>query len=233
MKRFFAIALLLCAGTLSGVGALAAQTEAIKGQILEVKDVDSYTYLLLKTSKGEVWTAVPTAQVKKGATVTVENAEQMDNFESKTLKKKFPVIFFGTLAPIKLTPAEEAAKIASAHANVVKTAPLTDVKVAKAAGADAHTVADLNGKAAALKDKAVLVRAKVVKYSANIMGKNWLHLRDGSGSAKDGSDDILVTSQDTAKVGDEVTIKGVLRTNKDFGAGYAYKVIVEEGKVQK
>lgn len=235
MKRFFAIALLLCSGTFWGAGAWAQQVVVIKGLVQEVIDVESYTYLLLKTDTGDTWTAVTKAPIIKGATVTVEDAEQMDNFESKVLKRKFPKIFFGKLAKTKLTAAEEAAQVAAAHGGAAKQpAPAAaSVKVAKATGADAYTVGELNTKATTLKDKPVLVHATVVKFSANIMNKNWVHLRDGSGVAKDGSDDILVTTQDQAKVGDVVTLKGVLRTNKDFGAGYMYKVIVEDGKLQK
>jgi hypothetical protein len=32
-------------------------------------------------------------------------------------------------------------------------------------------------------------------------------------------------------VGDVVTVKGVLHVDKDFGAGYAYPVIVEDAKI--
>src|SRR5471030_1039771 len=70
----------------------------VKGEVLEVKDVDSYTYLRLKTKDGETWAAVNTAALKKGAKVTIENAMVMTNFESKTLKKTFSTIVFGTLA---------------------------------------------------------------------------------------------------------------------------------------
>ena len=83
-----------------------------------------------------------------------------------------------------------------------------------------------------LKDKPVLVRGKVVKYNAGIMGKNWVHLRDGSGSAADNTNDVLVTTANQAKVGDVVTVKGIVHTNKDFGAGYAYKVLIEEATLQ-
>ena len=86
---------------------------------------------------------------------------------------------------------------------------------------------------AELKDKPVLVRAKVVKYNGGIMGKNWVHLRDGSGAAADGSNDLLVTTAEPAKVGDIVNAEGVVRTNKDFGSGYAYKVMIEDAKLKK
>jgi hypothetical protein len=65
------------------------------------------------------------------------------------------------------------------------------------------------------------------------MGKNWLHLQDGSGKAQDGSNDLLVTSQDLAAVGDVVTARGTVRTDVSFGAGYAYAVLVEEAAVRK
>jgi hypothetical protein len=107
-----------------------------------------------------------------------------------------------------------------------------DVKVPKAAGANAYTVADVLTKGAELKGKTVLVRGKIVKYNPEIMGKNWLHLRDGSGAAASGSNDILVTTSQTAKKGDVVTAKGIVRTDKDFGAGYSYKVLIEEATLQ-
>ncbi len=72
-----------------------------------------------------------------------------------------------------------------------------------------------------------------MKYNAGIMGKNWIHLRDGTGSAADKTNDVLVTTADEAKVGDVVTVKGVVRTDRDLGSGYSYKVLVEEAKLQK
>jgi hypothetical protein len=87
-------------------------------------------------------------------------------------------------------------------------------------------------KGAELRDKTVLVRGKVVKYNAGIMGKNWIHLRDGTGSVEKETNDVLVTTTGSAKLGDIVTAKGVVHTDKDFGAGYAYKVLVEDATLQ-
>ncbi len=208
----------------------ATATSVIKGEVLEAKDVPNYTYLRLKTASGEVWTAVATAKVKKGDKVSVENAEQMDNFESKSLKKTFPKIFFGSLAA---APGAATAQVSAAHAGAKQNDFKGDVKVAKATGAQAHTVSEIIGQSAALKDKPVLLRARVVKYSASIMGKNWLHLRDGSGSAAKADQELLATSTDEAKLGDTVLLKGTVRKDKDFGAGYAYKVMIEDAKLQK
>lgn len=201
----------------------------LKGTIVEIKDVESYSYLRLKTKDGETWAAVARAPLKKGAQVAIENAMVMTNFESKALKRTFPTIVFGNLAG----DMPSAGEMAKAHGGVQpKAADIADVKVEKAAGADARTVAEVVTKGAELKDKSVSVRAKVVKFSPGIMGKNWVHLRDGSGSANDNSNDLLVTTNDTTQVGAVVVAKGTVRTDKDFGAGYAYKVLVEDAKLQ-
>ena len=55
---------------------------------------------------------------------------------------------------------------------------------------------------------------------------------DGSGNAGDGSNDVLVTTAAQAKVGDVVTLAGTVRTDKDFGSGYSYKVLVEDAKLE-
>jgi VCBS repeat-containing protein len=81
--------------------------------------------------------------------------------------------------------------------------------------------------------KTVSIRGTVVKYNEGVMGKNWIHLQDGSGDAKLGTNDITVTSLDGAAMSGTITIQGTVRTNKDFGAGYSYAVIVEDAKVVK
>jgi hypothetical protein len=231
MKNYSAIAVLLATTLVATAWANNAQNTSpmpgnvLSGIVLEVKDVDSYTYLRLKTKEGETWAAVGKAQIKKGSTVSIENTMVMTNFESKSLKKTFPTIIFGTL------PVSEK-ETASAHAGVAKVQDSTPIKVSRATGANARTVAEIVSQGKDLKDKPVELHAQVVKFSPAIMGKNWVHLRDGSGSAADGSNDILVTSAGKTKVGDVVTVTGVVRVDKDFGAGYVYKVLIEDGNIQ-
>ena len=113
-------------------------------------------------------------------------------------------------------------------------APATSepIKVEKAKGADAYTVSEAYEKAGKLDKKAVVVRGKVVKVSKGIMGKNWVHLRDGSGDPGKGTNNLVVTTQDDPNIGDVVTAKGTLYKDKDFGSGYKYQVIVEEATVK-
>ncbi len=221
---------------------------SITGTVLETMDAAGYTYILLKTPKGEIWAAVNKTTVKKGSEVTVVNAVPMDGFESKTLNRKFDHIVFGSLstgtgaaaglsppASGHASPGEQAqAAMAEQHA-AVGNAPVSagKIKVKKAEGANGKTVAEIFAGKASLKDATVAVRGKVVKYNPGIMGKNWIHLRDGSGSREKKDDDITVTTLDSAAVGDIVLVKGTLHLDRDFGAGYAYPVIIEDAKVLK
>jgi hypothetical protein len=104
------------------------------------------------------------------------------------------------------------------------------LSVEKAAGG--KTIAEVWAGKAAMHDSEVAIRGQVVKFLPSIMGKNWLHLGEGSGSHAKGDDDITVTTQNVAKVGNVVTVTGTLRLDKDFGAGYRYPVIVEDAKIR-
>jgi hypothetical protein len=63
------------------------------------------------------------------------------------------------------------------------------------------------------------------------MGRNFVHVQDGTGDAKAGTNNLVVTSKQTAAVGDKVTISGVVVVNRDFGSGYSYPLLIEEATV--
>jgi len=126
-----------------------------------------------------------------------------------------------------------AGNAASAGGKGTKAPASSDpIKVEKAKGANAFSVSETYENAAKLDKKTVVVRGKVVKVSKGIMGKNWVHLRDGSGDEATGTNNLVVTTQDVPKAGDVVTAKGTLYKDKDFGAGYKYRVIVEKATVK-
>ncbi|MDO8925514.1 MAG: nucleotide-binding protein [Sideroxyarcus sp.] len=212
--------------------------DTVQGKVIKFRNIDNFTYILLNTDRGEIWAAVIKAPVKKGDTVTVENVIVMENFKSKALNQTFKKILFGKLgsagASPNVSPAGSSSLGAAFSVNPRKNLDtINAAPVDKAGGANAMTVAEVMTKSAELKGKPVVVRGKVVKYNAEIMGTNWIHLQDGSGSAADDSNDILVTTSATAKVGDVVTVEGVVATDKDFGAGYSYKVLIEQASVRK
>jgi hypothetical protein len=234
MKAVFALCLVLAAAAApAGEPPASASPAVVKGVVQEVKEAPGFTYLRLKTRDGETWAAVRTATVKPGAEVTIENVVVMRDFESKSLKRKFETIVLGDLAGAGAGARGGGNAAASPHAGPAGAASVGDVQVPKASGPNARSVAEIMTRGAELKGKPVVVRGKVVKYNPGIMGRNWIHLRDGSGSAADGTNDVLVTSTNDVKLGDVVTMRGTVRTDADFGSGYSYKVLVEEATLQK
>jgi len=120
-------------------------------------------------------------------------------------------------------------RIAIAALVTALVAPLSFAAVADEA--PQKTVAALYQEKAALSGKTVRTQGKVVKVNNGIMGRNFLHVQDGTGDAGNGSNDLIVTSKDTAQVGQQVAVSGKVTLNRDFGAGYMYPLLLEEASV--
>ncbi|WP_310451052.1 hypothetical protein [Sulfuritalea sp.] len=102
---------------------------------------------------------------------------------------------------------------------------------AGAADAKVQTVAALNQNKATLAGKTISAQGKVVKVNNGIMGRNFVHVQDGTGDAATATNNLIVTSKQTAAVGDQVTVSGVVVVNRDFGAGYSYPLLIEEASI--
>ena len=133
-------------------------------------------------------------------------------------------------APTAAAPAGPAAMPAD-HPQARPTGEVDLTGILKAEGG--KSVVDVYTEKAALANQKVVVRGKVVKTNAGIMGKDWVHVRDGSGA--EGANDLTVTANAgaaPAKVGDTVLVTGTVALNKDFGMGYQYPVLVEDAEVK-
>ena len=204
----------------------------------------------METANGKKWAAVKKAQVKVGQEVAIAGAMLMKDFTSKSLDRTFEEIYFGSLAGDKAMgeagkmppghpPTASAGKAAMVHGegggagqgtSGAKKQPQMDVgdPLEKAAGPDGRTVAEVFKQGGELSGKPVSVRGKVVKVNKGILGRNWVHLQDGTGSADTGDHDLTLTTKEDAKLGEVVVAKGTLATDKDFGSGYKYAVILED-----
>ena len=206
------------------------------GKVLETMNGGGYTYIYLEKKDGEKkWYAVPAGVVKVGEQVEVMQGMDMGKFTSKALNRTFDSINFSGGIVI---PEDDEAIIRKAHEGIVtdtaaKSESETPIKVEKAGGPNAFTVAEIYRDKQALAGKQIVVRGKVVKVSAGVMGKNWIHLRDGSGDAAKGTHNLIVTSQDLPKTGDVVTMSGDFFQDKDFGSGYKYDVIIENATIKQ
>lgn len=207
----------------------AAQEDAyLSGKVVETMNSGGYTYVRIEKNGKKPWVAVPQTEIKVGQQVTFYPGMDMANFKSNTLNRTFDhIIFSPGVAAEGTSSGVHGAKTAAAPVSTEK------IKVEKATGSDAFTVSEIHAKAGELDKKTAVVRGKVVKVSEGIMGKNWIHIQDGTGDVSTGNNKLVVTSQDLPTVGDVVTMKGVIYKDKDFGAGYRYSVIMEEAAIQR
>jgi len=247
-KSLFASSVIFLAGAMSGATAMAAGQAAatapaaggLAGKVVETMNAASYTYVQIDTGAKKVWAAAPQFAVKVGDRVVVADGMPMNNYQSKSLNRTFDVVYFSgnisvngaaTVAP---APAAGAAELPKGHppmtaAGAMAAAPAApDLKNIKRAEGG-QTVEEIVKGKAKFGGKPIAVRGRVVKFNRAIMGKNWLHIRDGSGG--EGTNDLTVTTQATVKVGDLVLVTGTLSVDKDFGSGYKYGLIVEDAKV--
>jgi hypothetical protein len=219
--------------------ATAADSSALSGKVVETMNSGGYTYVLIQKKDKKIWVAVPQMEgVTVGQNMAFEPGSEMVNFTSKSLNRTFDNIIFST-GPASSRRASAAAASskdevkAGIGSNAASSPAEKGIKVEKAAGPDAFTIGAVFAKRAELNTKTAVVRGKVVKVSQGIMGANWIHLQDGTGEAGKKTHDLVVTTQDLPNVGEIVTVKGTVSTDKDFGAGYKYDVLIEKASIQR
>jgi hypothetical protein len=232
---------------------------SIQGKILEIIQVPRYTYLRIgESGQPGTWAAVTSARdLKMGDPVRVVQAQAMENFQSTALNRKFDKIYFGALeGPGQVSEHGNANPHAgmdmsnnphgangqamppsnpnqpNPHAQVPASADSIPVgKVAKAKGQTGYTVAEIYAQRQALAGKVVRIRAVVVKSVPGVMGKTFIHVRDGSGNEKSGNFDLTITTQAEPQLGDTLLFEGKFGVDVDFGAGYKYPAIVQDAQL--
>jgi hypothetical protein len=113
----------------------------------------------------------------------------------------------------------------------VGLAPAPAVRVEKLERSRAesgHSVEEIHAGRQKLAGRKVRVRGTVVKLNEGILGKTYLHLRDGSGSAERGDDDLTATTTEAFELGETVELEGELAIDQDVGAGYLYAALLTE-----
>lgn len=234
-------------GTVSAAETQAADAGSFSGKVLETMNTAGYTYVLVDTGSKKSWVAAVEFPVKVGDTVNVASSFPMANYHSKSLNRDFDLVYFsggisvngsGSSAVPTLPPGHP--PVAGISTQVLPpghpsiggqtASPKLDLNGIKRADGG-KTVQEIFAAKSKLAGKIISVRGKVVKYNSMILGKNWLHLQDGTGSAAKADNDLTVTTTTPAKVGDTVLVEGKVSTDKDFGAGYKYTVILDDAKV--
>jgi len=231
-----------------------SEEKVVSGVVKETMNASGYTYMLVTTNNTDAWVAIPETAIKQGATVNYFEGMEMSAFSSKTLNRTFDSIIFssGLASEPPAKPTAMKAETNDSFASAVKAeqsspsaptavndtqasggssgaiVPLAEISVDKSTAANGYSVSEIFAKAKEINGEKVQVKGQVVKVSPAIMGRNWVHLQDGTGDPMNNTHDLVVTTNETVELDAVVTFEGVMTANKDFGAGYKYDAIVEE-----
>jgi hypothetical protein len=232
----------------TAAAAPAGAESGFSGKVIETTNTAGYTYVQVDTGSKKLWAATTQFAVKVGDKVTVSAGTPMTGYHSKSLNRDFDVVYFtGSIAvnggtagaapalppghpplPGAATPALPPGHPALTTPDAAPKVDLTGIKRAEGG----KTIKEIYAAKAKLAGQPISVRGKVVKYNAMILGKNWLHIQDGSGSAADQNNDLTITTSTPTGLGATVLVTGKVATDRDFGAGYKYGVIIEDAQVK-
>ena len=196
-------------------------------------DASDYSYFQVSEKDGnKYWIAAKRIEAVKGDILYYSKSMEMKNFHSTTLNRTFESVLFVddiTKTPHNMNNPNSVPPVdpKTAHSQVMSD-PKLDVKIEHIK--DGKTVEQIYNTMDQLNGKIIRIRGKVVKYNPEIMGRNWIHIQDGTGSGS--NYDLMVTSKDQTSVGQIITVEGKIATNKDFGAGYTYKVMIEDANIK-
>jgi len=193
----------------------------------DLLQTSGYTYLLLTEGDKEYWAAVTRFEAEKGKTYYFKSGMEMKDFKSKELDRVFETILF--VDEFSDQPIQEKKAVAMSTKGRQTLERVEGLIVEPVSGG--LKLSELFANKGSYAGKKVKVTGKVIKFSPEIMNKNWVHLQDGTES--NGSYDLTVTTMEVVEVGATVTFEGVLALDRDFGYGYKYDVILEESKVIK
>lgn len=192
-------------------------------KVEEVVQTSNYTYLKVSDNGAEKWIAVTRQEAAPGETYYYGSELEMRNFESKELKRTFESVYF--VSDLSKEPLVSNNTMPASQGKV-ELAKTDGISVAPAAGI---SIADLYAKADEYAGKTLKMKGQVVKVNDEIMDRNWVHIQDGTGSAD--NFDLTITTHEKVEVGATVTFEGTIATKKDFGYGYFYELIMEDGKL--
>jgi len=212
-----------CKKSTGPVRPLPAGTHAVA--VIETIDASNYTYLHVREGNKEYWMAAPQFQAQRGEVLYYKQAMEMKDFESKTLKRTFPSIFFvQDISP----DMNNVANNNSPH-GALATVKKENIKLEHLR--DGKTVAQIYEQKDKLSGQVIKTKGKVTKINTGIMDMNWIHIQDGTGTNE--TADLLVLSKQNVRKGQIIVVQGTVSVNKNFGAGYIYKALIENGKIIK
>ncbi len=203
--------------------------EMRKIRVLEAVPTSKYLYLKVSEGDREYWMATGATEVETGAVYYYNEALIREDFESKEMQRVFDTIYLVTrivpeaevenLKPVKSIASPPGGDPNSGDSGIMTQKGHQDATPVQ--------IADVLNDPGAYEGQWVEVSGTCTKVNEGILNRNWIHLKDGSADEKD----FVITSAAAVKPGDALRMRAVVRLDKDFGAGYKYAIILEDGVV--
>jgi len=214
----------------TSINSLSNNIHTIK--VNEVLKTSKYLYINVTENKEEFWIATRLMDITVGETYYYKGGLLKTNYENKELQRVFKKIYLissnlvssnhstnsNNISKSNFTPQKQTSSPAAV--SVKTTYKKIEVK-------GSIKIAELVNNYKKYEGKTIQVSGTCVKINPNIMNRNWIHLKDGS---KDDFD-LVITSDSFVDEGSIITIKATVSINKDFGAGYKYDLILENGTI--
>jgi hypothetical protein len=191
-------------------------------KVLEVLPTDKYVYLNVIENDEAYWIATRMQNIEVGQRYFYNNGLLKTNFESKEYNRIFEKVYLvGNLVPVSHGQSTEIKQPKSTKI------PSKNIHVNIAPKEGSIKIAEILKSPSKFKGKQVQVTGTCVKINANIMGRNWIHLQDGSQDDYD----FVLTSSTAVPEGHVITMIGTLNLDRDFGSGYRYDVLIENAEI--
>jgi hypothetical protein len=198
-------------------------------KVVETMSSAGYTYIRVEEDGINYWIALPETKVSIGEEISFYEQMLMEDFTSNSLNRTFDRILFVEAINKGAELPTQAKAIPSPNKKALEKH--FEPEKAKDPGnpIGQFSIREVFEKKSDLSGKVIEVKGKITKISQQIMGRDWVHIEDGTGTKLEKNDKIIFrATQANVAVNDEVVAKGTLHINKDFGYGYFYPVIVED-----
>ena len=208
-------------------------TEEIhKVVVNEVLPAEKYVYLNVNEGDKQFWIATGKKEIKVGETYYYKRGLLKTNFESKEHNRLFETVYLVTnLVAERHGNSASNLNMSSSNDNQTKSASINTAlntdKIIQQKGS--IKIAELLKDPKKYEGKTIQLTGICSKVNAGIMDRNWIHIKDGSQDDYD----LVITSDTFVPEGKTFTMKALVTLNKDFGAGYVYDLILENGVLVK
>lgn len=192
-------------------------------KVLKVTPGERYQYAEVREGDKTYWLASPKQELRAGETYYYNEALVRTQFESTDLQQVFDTLLLVT----RLVPEGEQDALKAPLHKAHPGGLAGEVPAANQGTAPVSLeLPELLQNPQAYENRWVEFSGTCVKVNEGIMGRNWVHLK----ALGEATGEVVLTTQETIAVGQVVRMQAVVRLNRDFGSGYKYDLLLEEGQ---